>query len=99
MSDISYALSAVAALSAGMGVLGWRRRHILSARAYLAFTAAILVWTLAYVWEIEATGFGAMVLAAKVQYLAAVSVPVAVMTTARGGRPCSSPRRNSASAS
>ncbi len=72
-------LGVVAVLCAGLWGMGWRRRRSRAARPYLALTSALLVWTLAYMWELGSGTLGGMMLATKVQYLAIPLVPVATL--------------------
>jgi signal transduction histidine kinase/CheY-like chemotaxis protein len=72
-------LGIVALLCAALWVLGWRRRRSAAAQPYLALISALLVWTLAYMWELGSGTLEAMVLASKVQYLAIPLVPVAML--------------------
>lgn len=79
MMDPLVILYLVVALAAVMWVLGWMRRDSPLAPSYLWLTSAFLVWTLAYVWELEASTLEGMVLAAKVQYLGIPFVPPAIL--------------------
>jgi len=72
-----------------MWAVGWTRRRKDIARPFLAFTTGMVVWTLAYLWELEADTEGAMLWASKVQYIGVTTIPVSVLwfTAIFTGRP------------
>ena len=74
-----FLLGVVALLCASLWVMGWRQRRSPAAHPYLALTSALLLWTLAYMWELGSGSASTMLLAGKVQYLAIPLVPVSTL--------------------
>lgn len=70
-------LLAAVAVAAALAFYAWRRRAARGAGAVVLMMLAVFVWSFGYAFEIGATGLGAKVFWAKVEYLGIVTVPFA----------------------
>src|SRR4051794_1137107 len=66
-----------------VAVFAWRQRHVPSARALEWLAWSVAIWMLFYAAELLAAQLATKLLAARLQYLGIVCVPVAWLTFAR----------------
>src|SRR5215213_5665421 len=72
-----------ALLAVVVGVFAWRQRQVPSARALEWLAWALTIWALFYTVELAVPTFEAKLLAAQLQYLGIICVPLAWLTFTR----------------
>ena len=70
------ALSVATVVTAGMAIVGWRRRSTPGALSFVALMVGIMVWNLSYAFELGTPDLQLKILWSKVQYFGAASVPL-----------------------
>src|SRR5690242_11245694 len=70
-------------LAVVVAVFAWRQRHVPSARALEWLAWSVAIWVLFYTLELLAPTFRAKLLAARLQYLGIVCVPLAWLAFTR----------------